>query len=580
MVLVSLVQAVKSSLAANFNLLVEGGDIRFTQAPSGKGDLALSCGMLAKKCGVEPSLIATSLAESLGGHAAVATVGREGPYLNLYLHANVLFSAACVSIAEKRRQICTAKVERIMVEYLSPNTNKPLHLGHVRNGVLGVAVARLLKAAGHHVQTANLINDRGIHICKSMLGYRLFGENQTPESTGIKGDHFVGKWYVRFEQALKDDPTLVVQAEEMLRKWEAGDQETLLLWRVMNAWVYDGFNETEVHYDFSFDQVYHESELYHLGKFFVAEGLARNIFVKGHDGAILYVLPEGFGKNEAGKARVAKVLNPDGTSIYMTQDIGIAAHKVQQNALDRSLYVVASEQDNHFKVLFEILGALGFSWAKRCFHLSYGMVKLPHGRMKSREGVVVDADDLLSGMAALAAGTIQERQPELASEEVATRAKTIALAAIKFYLLSFRSQSSISFNPEGSLSFEGDTGPYCLYTYARIQSILAKAEAQGLAHGTLQDNVSCALGSEQERVLGLELMMFPSTVARAAEQYAPSFVTERVLAVAKAFNRLYRTHPILGSDQQSSERLALARATAETLRWGLSLLGIETLERM
>ena len=578
-VITSLAATVKNALLAHFSIVVDDSDIRFSQAPEGKGDLALSCGVLAKKLKKAPAEIAMSLQAPLYAHPGVAAAYVDGPYLNLQLYAGALFEAVCMPL--EARLIRTENPERIMVEYLSPNTNKPLHLGHVRNGVLGSAVANMLISAGHTVIRADLINDRGIHICKSMLGYKLFANGSTPSSAHMKGDHFVGDWYVRFEQAKKEDPSLMQQAEELLQLWEAEDPETRRLWSLMNGWVYEGFNATQKRYGFDFNRVYRESEIYLLGKSIVSEGLARGVFVKGSDGAVLFPLPVTFGKNKAGQDRVAKVLNPDGTSIYLTQDIGTAVRKVEDYALDRSLYVVASEQDNHFRVLFEILNALGFSWARSCHHLSYEMVELPNGKMKSREGVVVDADDLLDSMASLARLAIRERQQDLPDEEVALRAETIALSAIKFYLLSYRSQSRIIFNPEQSLSFEGDTGPYCLYAYARIKSILAKAETQGVSAITPSREQGWVLGTQTERALALELLTFPQSLARATENHMPSSVAESVLSIAKAFNRFYRADIMLGDDQiLSQQRLALAVATAETLNQGLSLLGIRTLEHM
>lgn len=503
-----------------------------------------------------------------------------GTYLNIRLKPTALFSAAFIAATDKDA-IINLGSDRIMVEFLSPNTNKPLHLGHLRNGATGSAVSNILEAVGHSVIRANLVNDRGIHICKSMLAWQLFGNGATPESTGMKGDHFVGDWYVRFSQEVKNNTSLNVQAEDMLLKWEAGDPEVLGLWAEMNNWVYKGFGQTYSRFGFHFAKQYYESELYMLGKDIVQAGLEKGIFRHTEEGAVVFPLdPKKFGMNADGSEKLATLLRKDGTSIYLTQDLGTAVMKVEDFNADRSIYVVACEQQHHFQVLFAILQALGYQWAPNCYHLSYQMVNLPDGKMKSREGTVIDADDLANEMATMANEAIRQKHSgeELTEEEVVVRAEKIALAAIKFYLLRFDPQTTIRFDPKKSLSFEGDTGPYCLYAYTRIQSILQRAKLQGLNPDSGNFN---RLGEAEERIIALNLISLPVTIQRAAASYNPAMLAGYVLELAHSFNAFYAKHQVISEDRQlAQQRLGLISAVAEGLRWGLSLLGIETLDAM
>jgi arginyl-tRNA synthetase len=469
-----------------------------------------------------------------------------------------------------------------MVEYLSPNTNKPLHLGHLRNAALGISVSRMLAATGHRVVKSILINDRGVHICKSMLAWERFGNGATPESEGMKGDHFVGKWYVRYAIESEKDPELEKYIQDMLKRWEEGDPKTLDLWKRMNQWVYDGFAETCRRFGMDFDVFYYESDTYKLGKDVIGKGLQKNVFATDERGNTVYNLPEEqFGLEKNGAPKRVTVLRPDGTSLYITQDIGTAILKVTEHTLDSSVYVVGSEQEHHFKCLFSMLGALGYAWASNCYHLSYGMVYLPEGKMKSREGKVVDADDLIAGMVELAEAEIRKRDPEgkLSDAEVKQRAAVIGIGAIKYYLLRVRPTQSINFDPAESISFDGFTGPYCQYAFARIYGILEKAGQRGMEGHTLD---FALLGNIEELLLLKMLIQFPEEVASGVAEYNPSRVAVHVFNTAKAFNQFYNKHAVLqaGSNELTAARLALIKATAVVLKRGLNLLGIDVLENM
>jgi arginyl-tRNA synthetase len=469
-----------------------------------------------------------------------------------------------------------------MVEYLSPNTNKPLHLGHLRNAALGISVSRMLEASGHRLVKSILINDRGVHICKSMLAWERFGNGATPQSEGVKGDHFVGKWYVRYAIESEKDATLEKGIQDMLKRWEEGDPKTIDLWKRMNQWVYDGFSETYRQFGMDFDVFYYESDTYKLGRDVIAEGLEKGVFAKDERGNTVYHLPEKrFGLEKDGAPKKVTVLRPDGTSLYITQDIGTAILKVTQHNLDSSVYVVGSEQEHHFKCLFSMLGALGYAWAPNCYHLSYGMVYLPEGKMKSREGKVVDADDLIAGMKDLAEEEIRRRDPErrLSDAEVKQRAAVIGIGAIKYYLLRVRPTQSINFDPAESISFDGFTGPYCQYAYARIFGILEKAGQRGVEDRGLDFGL---LGNIEELLLLKMLIQFPEEVASGVSEYNPSRVAVHVFNTAKAFNQFYNKHAVLqaGSLELTAARLALIKATAVVLKRGLNLLGIDVLENM
>jgi arginyl-tRNA synthetase len=551
----------------------------FRRPPDQKlGDYAMNCGPLAKPLQRPIAEIASTISAAVSACPEVASVSVTGTFVNIRLKPEVLFAKA-VQVAAGRNAWLPGG-QRVMVEFLSPNTNKPLHLGHLRNGTLGSSLANILEAVGHQVVRANLINDRGVHICKSMIAWQRFAGGLTPESAGEKGDHFVGKLYVRFCQEALTQPELEQEAQNMLRRWEKGDPEIRALWSTMNQWVYDGFAQTNTRFGFRFDKEYHESDLYLLGRDIVMQGLDRGVFVRLEDGRIAFPLdPQEFGTTKGGEQRYSTFLRDDGTSVYITQDLGTAVMKVGDFGIDRSIYVVADEQRNHFQVLFAALRALGYPWAPMLYHRSYAMVELPEGRMKSREGTVVDADNLADEMAEAAAAAVRERHAGklVSEEEVAFRAERIAAAAIKFYLIRFDANTTVRFNPKESLSFEGDTGPCCLYAFARAQSILSRARQQQMAFAETFAN----LGEPEERALALDIAELPAAIQQAAKSCDPSIVANQALRLSRSLNRFYQKLPVLTADKPTAQqRLALVRASAEALRWALSLLGIETLDAM
>ncbi|GLB53365.1 arginine--tRNA ligase [Neptunitalea chrysea] len=477
----------------------------------------------------------------------------------------------------------------VMVEYSSPNTNKPLHLGHIRNNLLGYSVAEIIKAAGNKVYKTQIINDRGIHICKSMLAWQKFGEGETPESTGLKGDKLVGNYYVKFdveykkeiaalvdegktkEEAEKQAP-LLLEAQDMLRKWEAGDEEVVSLWKTMNQWVYDGFTVTYNNLGVDFDSYYYESNTYLLGKEFVAEGLEKGVFYKKEDGSVWCDLTE-----EGLDEKI--VLRADGTAVYMTQDIGTAIQRVKDHPdVGGMVYTVGNEQDYHFKVLFLILKKLGFDWAEKLYHLSYGMVDLPSGKMKSREGTVVDADDLVTEMA----GTAEEISRELGKldgfteEEKKELYKTIGLGALKYYILKVDPKKRILFDPKESIDFQGNTGPFIQYTHARIQSILRKADFE------LNTTVEGIELHEKEKELLKQLQLFPEVVQNAADNYSPALIANYTYDLVKEFNSFYQNVSILGEENEHLKifRVQLSKLVGVTIKNGFALLGIQVPDRM
>jgi len=549
------------------------------------GHFAVGCFPLSKQLRKSPAEIAKTLAAAIPADDVIESAAAAGPYINFRLDHRVFFSGAIDDILAAGGRYGDAPVgrhRRVMVEYLSPNTNKPLHLGHLRNAALGISVSRMLAATGHRVVKSILINDRGVHICKSMLAWERFGNGATPASEGVKGDHFVGRWYVRYAIESEKNPTLESSIQDMLKRWEEGDPQTVDLWKRMNQWVYDGFAETYRSFGMDFDVFYYESDTYKLGKDVIAEGMEKGVFTRDERGNTVYPLPEKqFGLEKNGASKKVTVLRPDGTSLYITQDIGTAILKVTQHHLDSSVYVVGSEQEHHFKCLFSMLAALGYAWASNCHHLSYGMVYLPEGKMKSREGKVVDADDLIAGMVELAEEEIRRRDPErkLSDEEVRQRAAVIGTGAIKYYLLRVRPTQSINFDPAESISFDGFTGPYCQYAYARIFGILEKAGQRGMEGGPAD---LALLGNIEELLLLKMLIQFPEEVASGVAEYNPSRVAVHVFNTAKAFNQFYNKHAVLqaGSNELTAARMALIRATAVVLKRGLNLLGIDVLENM
>ena len=475
-----------------------------------------------------------------------------------------------------------------LVEYSSPNTNKPLHLGHIRNNLLGYAVAQILEASGQRVVKTQIINDRGIHICKSMVAWQKYGDGATPESTGLKGDKLVGNYYVRFDQEYKKEmATLVakgksedeakveaplfVAAQKMLRDWEAGTPEVVDLWKTMNGWVYKGFDVTYKNLGVSFDSLYYESDTYLLGKTLIEEGLAKNILFKKEDGSVWIDLTED-GLDEK------LLLRSDGTAVYMTQDLGTALQRFKDNpTMSGMVYTVGNEQDYHFKVLFLILQKLGFSWADALYHLSYGMVDLPHGKMKSREGTVVDADDLMREMSGTAAKIAEElgKLEGMSQEDKDELYHTIGLGALKYFILKVDPKKRILFDPESSVDFAGNTGPFIQYTYARIQSILRKApETSAQAAVTNID--------EREKEIIKHLLDYPAVVQQAAAQYSPALIANYSYDLVKLFNSFYQNISILGEEDaaQRDFRITLSKEVSLILQQSMSLLGIELPSRM
>jgi arginyl-tRNA synthetase len=549
------------------------------------GHFAVGCFPLAKQFRKSPAEIAAKIVNHIQSDGLITAVGAAGPYINLSISGEVLFGDVCKDIIELEDAYGSSnrgQGRRAMVEYLAPNTNKPLHLGHLRNGALGMAVANMYQATGHQVVKANLVNDRGVHICKSMLAWQRWGDGTTPESQGIKGDHFVGRYYVRYAQEAEKNDNLETEIQQMLQRWEAGDPETIELWKKMNSWVYNGFAETYQRFGLQFDAFYYESDTYKLGKDIIQHGVEKKAFVFDQNGNTVFFLPEAdFGRDKKGEPKRVTVLRADETALYITQDIGTAILKFNDHNLDDSIYVVGSEQEYHFKCLFAMLDALGYEWAANCYHLSYGMVYLPEGKMKSREGKIVDADDLISEMVKLAESEIRLRDPagRLTEEEIRSRAEKIGVGAIKFYLLRVRPNQSINFDPAESISFDGFTGPYCQYAYARISGILEKAKTD-LAD--MEKPNFSRLGNAEEVILLQKLIEFPTEVQSAVRDLNPSKVAVHIFDTAKAFNQFYNKHPVLQADGQDlvSARLELIKATAVVLKNGLGLLGLEVLENM
>ena len=488
----------------------------------------------------------------------------------------------------------------VMIEYSSPNTNKPLHLGHVRNNLLGWSLAQIMEANGNRVVKTNIVNDRGIHICKSMLAWLKFGNGETPETSGKKGDHLIGDYYVAFdkhyraevaelkakyvaegmdeeqaEKKAKEESPLIKEAHEMLVKWEQNDPEVRALWKKMNDWVYAGFDETYKALGVGFDKIYYESNTYLVGKKKVEEGLAKGLFFRKDDNSVWADLT-----NEGLDQKL--LLRSDGTSVYMTQDIGTAEMRFNDFPIDKMIYVVGNEQNYHFQVLSILLDRLGFKWGKELVHFSYGMVELPNGKMKSREGTVVDADDLIAAMVADAKQTSEElgKFKDMSEEERNEIARIVGLGALKYFILKVDARKNMLFNPEESIDFNGNTGPFIQYTYARIRSILRKAQAESISIPTTLEGTMPL--NEKEIELIQKLNEFGAAVEQAGKDYSPSGIANYCYELTKAFNQFYHDYSILGADTEEEKvvRLVLAQNVGKTLKNGMALLGIEVPERM
>ena len=562
------------------------------------GDLGVPMFVFAKSFRMAPPQIASGIValitdKSLGEFIAV------GPYVNVKLDKAGAAAPILSAIKNQGDKYGSLNSEgkkplegrRVMVEYSSPNTNKPLHLGHLRNDALGESVSRILKMAGAEVYKVDLINNRGVHICKSMLAYKWFHEakGDTPQKLGMKGDHFVGQCYVEFDRWLKGEkdkpetahPEAAQQAEDMLIEWEKGNPEVRALWQKMNDWTLEGVKETYARTGVSFDKLYMESETYLKGKDQILKGLEKGVFFKAEDGSVRIDVTDvvGKGKDEDNHEKV--LLRKDGTSVYITQDIGTAISRHDDWAFNQLVYVVASEQNYHFKILFHILKKLGFDWAKNLYHLSYGLVNLPSGRMKSREGTIVDADDLIDSLHADALKAIKERGRD---EEVGNAddvAEKVALGALHYYLLQATPIKDMLFNPEESLSFNGNTGPYLQYMGARINSILAKAKEAGICENT-SDEALALLSNEDEWALIKQLGDFPAVVQKGAENLDPSGIAGYLYETAKLFSKFYQTSSILNAESKelAGARLYLAQCTLQVIKNSLNLILVPYLEKM
>ena len=508
-------------------------------------------------------------------------------FLNISLCENFWGERFAEMATAENYGIAPSNGKTVMVEYSSPNTNKPLHLGHIRNNLLGYSVSQILAACGYNVIKANLVNDRGIHICKSMIAWQRYGQGETPASSGMKGDHLVGKYYVEFdkhfkaevaemvaggmsEEEAKKQAPILCDAQEMLRKWEMGDKEVRALWEMMNGWVYEGFDVTYKSLGVNFDKIYYESQTYLLGKELVDEGLSKGVFYRRDDGSVWIDLT-GDGLDEK------LLLRGDGTSVYMTQDLGTAFRRFEDNALDGMIYVVGNEQNYHFQVLKLVLKKLGYDWSDDIFHLSYGMVELPEGKMKSREGTVVDADDLIEDMVGTAREMSQElgKLDGLSEEQVAEVCHTVGLGALKYFILKVDPKKTMLFNPRESIDFNGNTGPFVQYTHARICSVLRKAEGEVL-------DASGATYMPEEVEIIKYLVDFPATVLSAGENYSPALIAAYVYDLAKMYNGYYHDHSILREENAAvrAMRLQLSALVAKVIKTGMGLLGITVPERM
>tara|TARA_Y100000310_G_scaffold342433_1_gene445677 strand:- start:420 stop:2120 length:1701 start_codon:yes stop_codon:yes gene_type:complete len=535
------------------------------------GDYAFPCFVLSKQMKKNPVDIAKELVGKISTNDIIKEVKSVGPYLNFFVNRSGQSQDLLKNILKKGDDFGKQKFtgKKILVEFPGPNTNKPLHLGHVRNIVLGTTLSKILEMNGHKAVHVNVNNDRGIAICKSMLAYQKWGKNDTPEKSKMKSDFFVGKYYVMFAQKVKEHPELDEEAQEMVRKWEAGDKEILALWEKMNKWAFDGFKETYKKFEIKPEKEYYESETYKNGKDIILQGKKDGLFEEGEEGEIFVDLTNrGYDKKV--------LLRADGTTVYITQDIYLAKVRYEDFKFDKSVYVVATEQNYHFKVLFEVLKLLGYPFADKLHHFSYGMVNLTTGKMKSREGTVVDADNLIEDMTGLAKKSTKEKHKELSDKEIEKRANEIAMAAIRFYLLKHDPVKDMLFDPEKSISFEGETGPYLQYTYARINSIIAKYK------GDVGDKVDSTLLVEKEELELVKMLAnFEEIVKNVGENYKIHSLTRYLLDLAQAFNNFYHNYPVLKAEEElMKSRILLISCVKQVIKNGLSMLGIKVLERM
>jgi len=559
------------------------------------GDFTLVVFPLLKISGKSPEATGTEIGDHLLSHSDIVNdVNVVKGFLNITITTSEWLSrlASFKGDMDFGFKKVSDESKMIVVEYSSPNTNKPLHLGHIRNNLLGYSLSRIISAAGNRVIRTNIVNDRGIHICKSMIAWKLFGKGETPESTGKKGDHLVGDYYVMFDKVYKQQiagltekgmsndeaserAPLMLEARDMLLKWEAGDHETIELWKMMNSWVYAGFDVTYKALGVEFDQIYYESETFKKGKELVLEALKKNILYRKEDGSVWADL-------SSEKLDQKLLLRSDGTAVYMTQDLGTAVIRHTDFNFDQHIYVVGNEQNYHFQVLALILQKMGFIWAKGLHHFSYGMVELPEGKMKSREGTVVDADDLIEEMISTAGSMSQElgKLSGYSDEEKADIYRVIGLAALKYYILKVDPKKNMTFNPAESIDFNGNTGTFIQYTYTRIQSVLKKANETGV--GDMSDTFAGAALNPKEITLVKLILDFPSVVNEAASELSPALIANYCYDVAKEYNQFYHDYSILGEEDTviRNFRIYLSLMTGRVLKNGLWLLGIEVPERM
>ena len=550
-----------------------------------EGDFTVVIFPLVKLAKKSPDVLGNELGEELKNQGAIENYNVVKGFLNLTIN-NLAFVQNFKEI-KTQFDVKEDKNQTVMVEYSSPNTNKPLHLGHIRNNLLGFSVAQILKEAGYNVVKTQIINDRGIHICKSMLAWEKFGNGETPETTGLKGDKLVGNYYVEFdknyksqiaelkeqgldEETAKKQAPIIQEAQKMLLDWEQNKPEVRELWEKMNSWVYTGFNETYKRLGVDFDQVQYESNTYILGKDIIEEGLAKGVFFKKEDNSVWIDLTED-GLDQK------LVLRGDGTSVYMTQDLGTAVERFKQNDIQKLIYTVGNEQDYHFQVLFLILKKLGYDWANQLYHLSYGMVELPQGKMKSREGTVVDADDLMQEMYLTAKEKSEElgKLEGLTDEEKEKSYEIVGLGALKYFMLKVDPKKKMLFNPAESIDFNGNTGPFIQYTYARIQSLLNRANFVEAAFGNYKPNAS-------EKELIMQLSNFKDVVEKAAETLSPAQVANYVYDLVKTYNSFYQNNPVMTLEDENAKqfKLQISDLTAKTIKKSLNLLGINVVNRM
>lgn len=582
------IEIVANSLRQIYGITPERIEIQNTRKEF-EGDYTLVVFPLIQLLKKKPEDIGNEIGEFLKGQGKIKDFNVVKGFLNLSFDNRFLLDGL-IQNSENPEFGFISKTEdsqSVMVEYASPNTNKPIHLGHIRNNLLGYSVAQIFDAAGFSTQKIQIINDRGIHICKSMLAWEKFGNGETPESSGIKGDHLVGKYYVEFdkhyrkeikdltakgqsEEEAKKNAPLFLEAQEMLRKWEAGDEQVRSLWETMNGWVYDGFGKTYNRLGVNFDHYQYESNTYLLGKDLIEKGIEKGVFYKKEDGSVWIDLTEE-GLDEK------LVLRSDGTSVYITQDLGTAVERFETFDIDKLIYVVGNEQDYHFKVLFLILKKLGYDWAQTLEHLSYGMVDLPEGKMKSREGTVVDADDLMEEMHQTAKEISAElgKLDDYSDEEKEKLYEIIGMGALKYFILKVDPKKRILFNPKESVDFNGNTGPFIQYAYARIQSILRKGKPQDFDSRKIELN-------DSEREIIRHLYNYEETIQKAATDLSPALITNYAYDLVKLFNHFYQNHSILKAEDENIKnfRLYLALWTSNVIASSFNLLGIDVPEKM